>query len=171
MRIPVLPAWLLASAILVACGDNGTGPTRSGNGGGLTLVAGFSLTDTVTAQPIQALVVEVRNSDGTHATGAVVRFQALPPDTTTHAFTPSMYVAPLGGTFFGTFVSDTADARDRAGVLLEFGTIAGPGLIQITVPEFGIRDTATYTVLPGNAAAVRAFPRDTALYVGASFQA
>ena len=159
-----------SSVLVVACWDHGgTGPIGSPYGT-LRFVAGTAQTDTVTAEPVQALVVEVRDSTGAPATGAVVRFQALYPDTA-RPFTPGMFVVPLAGTYYATFAADTVDTRGRAAVLVEFGTIAGPAGIQVTVPEFGLQDTATYNVLPGRATGIRVLPKDTALYVGGAFQA
>jgi hypothetical protein len=157
---------LALAAIASGCGDNGTGPS----GGVLRFVAGTQDTDTVLARPIQALVVEVRDPAGPVATGAVVRFQGLRSDTT-RPFELTMLVGSLSSTFFSGFATDTVDSRGRASVLIQFGTVAGRGRIEVSVPEFGVVDTADYTVLPGQPTDVSAFPRDTALYVGAIFQA
>ncbi|HEX9394042.1 MAG TPA: hypothetical protein VF923_05295, partial [Gemmatimonadales bacterium] len=59
----------------LSCSDNTvTGPS----GATLRIIAGAGIIDTVTAQPSQALVVEVRGPDGQPATGTTVRFLSLP---------------------------------------------------------------------------------------------
>jgi hypothetical protein len=68
---------LLISAIFVAlsCGDS-SGPV--GGHPGMTLVSGYNLTDTITAKPAQALVVEVRDANGAIVpNGTVVRFMEV----------------------------------------------------------------------------------------------
>ena len=70
--------FLLIAAIFVvtSCGDS-SGP--SGGRPGLTLVSGFNLTDTISAMPVAALVVEVRDAQGAIVPqGTVVRFTPVP---------------------------------------------------------------------------------------------
>jgi WD40-like Beta Propeller Repeat len=150
-----------------ACGDHGpgTGPGASS----LRLVYGDGVTDTVLSKPAQALVVEVRGENGAPAEGTVVRFQPLPIDSA-NPYSLSVFVAPLTSPNFLGFVADSADTRGRASVLIELGTQAGAGKLLVSAPEFGLQDTARFTVLPGRAAHVMVQPRDTALYVGRAFQ-
>ena len=65
-------ASALAVALLAACGDGATKPPPAEPG--IHFVAGAAATDTVGAVAAQALVVEVRRSDGRPAAGEVVRW-------------------------------------------------------------------------------------------------
>ena len=89
-------------------------------------------TDTVTASPVQGLVVEIRNANGGVVPGAVVRFQGLPASASGPA---SMLVRPLSGTGYADLAVATSDANGRAAVQVQFGTVAGPGRIQVAVPR------------------------------------
>ena len=150
----------------LSCSDNTvTGPT----GATLRIIAGAGISDTVTALPSQALVVEVRGPDGKPATGTVVRFLSLPIDAT-HPYTLGVLVSSPTSTFFTGFDGEHADARGRATTLLQFGGVTGNARVAIQVPEFNLADTVPYTVHPGAAVGMAVFPRDTVLYRGASMQ-
>ncbi len=168
--------------LVAACGGGGDGPTAPGpgpsqparNAPGVHAVLGAGITDTIDAQPLQALVVEVRGPDGQLATGAVVRFQAQPPADTTRRNEPAVSVCALTAPTCGQsgsvsqFTTDTTDAQGRAKASVRLGHVAGRAVVQLTVPEFGMEDSATFTVLPGVAARVRALATDTALAIGAT---
>jgi hypothetical protein len=157
--------FLLIAAIFVAtsCGDS------SGPGGarpGLTLVSGYNLTDTVTAKPVGALIVEVRDAQGAIVPqGTVVRFEAMISSTSV----TEMTVAPLTSTFYQTFATGETDAAGRAAVLVQLGRVAGPARIAISVPTLGVQDTARFTVLPGRPARILMLPADTAVYGSGSY--
>jgi Tol biopolymer transport system component len=55
--------------------------------------------------------------------------------------------------------------------LIQLGMGSGVARLIVSAPEFGLQDTARFTVLPGNAAHVVVQPKDTALYTGKSFRA
>jgi hypothetical protein len=150
------------------CGDHGTGtgPGRSS----LRLLYGDGASDTVLSKPGQALVVEVRSENGSPAQGSVVRFQALPIDSA-NPYSLGVYVAPLTSPTFSAFAADSADSRGRAAVLIQLGTRAGAARLIVSAPEFGLEDTARFTVRPGKATQVVVQPADTALHVGRTFQA
>lgn len=172
--------------LLAACGgDTPTGPGHNGsaqNQPGVHAVLGAGVTDTIDAKPSQALVVEVRGPGGQLASGAVVRFEAQPPSDTTRrneiAVSMCPLIQPTCGQATGLFgisstaglqsISDTTDAHGRATVTVQLGHVAGRAVVRLTVPEFGLEDSATYTVLPGAAARVYALAADTALTIGAS---
>ena len=59
--------------------------------------------------------------------------------------------------------------RDARRCLVQFGIVAGPARVAITVPTTGAQDTARYTVQPGQAATVKLAPSDTAMYVGRTY--
>jgi len=155
--------FLLIAAILVAtsCGDS-SGP--GGGRPGLTLVSGYNLTDTIEAKPIRALVVEVRDDRGAIVPqGTIVRFSGG------GTFQSEMLVGALTSTFYSTFAAGETDGAGRASVIVQMGGEAGPARIAISVPTLGVQDTARYTVLPGQPSAILITPRDTAMYVGASY--
>ena len=67
---------LTAIVGLSACSGDSTPsePTNQPTTPGIRVVAGAAVDDTILAQPVQALVVEVRGSDGALVRGATVRF-------------------------------------------------------------------------------------------------
>jgi hypothetical protein len=154
---------------VVACGSDGTtGPL----GASLSIVAGGSATDTVLTELPQALVVEVHNESGVAQSGTVVRFEVLPdPEsplpTWQHA---PLFVGPIDSPSYGTFAIDSTDESGRARVLVKLGRLAGQERLAISVPEYGLADTATYEVLPGQVAGVNVSPADTVLLPGAHAQ-
>ncbi len=75
----------------------------------------------------------------------------------------------LDSQFFSAFAVGSTDAAGRTAVNVRLGTLAGPARLIVSVPILGFVDTARYTVLPGAAASVTVFPRDTALYQGRSY--
>lgn len=157
--------FLLIAAALVAlsCGDS-SGP--GGGRPGLTLVSGYNLTDTASAQPVKALVVEVRDDGGAIVPqGTVVRFEPVQG----RYFQPEMFVETLTSTYYQTFATGETDAAGRAAVLVKMGYAAGPARIAISVPTLGVQDTARYTVLPGRAAAITMLPSDTSMYTTGSY--
>jgi hypothetical protein len=157
---------VLAFGLLSSCG--GDGPTKPAPGEpGIHFVAGAASSDTVGALFAQALVVEVRRSDGSPAAGEVVRLES--------AFTgPDVWPGPVydlevaspASNLFVPIFADTTDAKGRLTVLVKLGTVAGKARLAVSVPALGMQDTARYTVLPGAAVGIRIFPRDTALAMG-----
>jgi hypothetical protein len=170
-------ALALAAGLAAACdGGDSTGPTGRG---GIRVVAGANVTDTVLAQPLQALILEVRAPDGSVARDAVVRFEPAPPADTLRRGERAIYVCSLAapgcgpGTdpfpaVNGLFAADTTDAAGRVRVLVRLGTVAGPAAIVVTVPEHALRDTVRYTVTAGGATRLRFTARDTMAYEGAT---
>jgi hypothetical protein len=133
-------------------------------------VLGANVSDTIDTQPLQALVVEVRGPRGVLRSGTVVRFEPQPPADTTRLFEQAVFVCPLAeqncGYFGGQFATDTTDSQGRAKVSVRFGSVAGRAVIRLLVPEFGLADSATFTVTPGAAVDVRAAAADTGLDIG-----
>ena len=143
-----------------ACSDPGEDPHDPG----IFVVAGGGGTDTVVTTFVQALVVDVVTPQGV-AEGVIVRF-----DGTLSNGTPTVLVAPIvGQSVFVPGVAIATDARGRASVRVQLGTVAGPAEVHITVPEFGYSTTVTYTVTPGLPVALTVAPQDTVVEVGASF--
>jgi hypothetical protein len=131
----------------------------------MRLVSGFGTTDTVTAKQVAPLTVEVRDNAGAPVpVGTIVRFTGVPS-----AASAEMLVTTLTGATFTNVLAVEANAQGRASVLVQFGTVAGPARIAITVPTTGAQDTARYTVQPGQPATVKLAPSDTAMYVGRTY--
>lgn len=176
-RRPLIRVCL--ALLLAACGgdgpttpgDTGTGPTEPVHGDpGLHVMLGAGVTDTIDAELPQALVVEVRRADGLVATGAVVRFEAQPPADTSRRHEAvvslcSVKASPCSLDSRLQFAVDTTNADGRARIIVRMGQAAGHGVVRLTVPELALADSATYTVLPGAAARVRAVSADTVLTI------
>ena len=154
----------LAGALLACDDDGGTSPQT---GPALRIVAGAGITDTISAIPAQGLVVQVLDEDGRPEPGVDVRFE-VPLDPVA-PYPPRMAVASVGATWFDVVASDTMDSNGRAVARVQLGERAGPAGVVISVPLYGLVDTAEYTVLPGNPAGVMLSPKDTALAPGAGF--
>lgn len=162
LRAPV--AVLLLAA---ACGGDSTAPRGWSP---LSIVAGANAADTVTATPLQALVVQVRDAHGVPVRGVAVHFAPLPGNDSLGRGYAAIEVGPLSGDWFIPFeIVDSSDANGRAKVLVQFGQLVGPAAIAVTVPALGLADTARYTVKPGNAAHILMRVRDTALYAGSLY--
>jgi Tol biopolymer transport system component len=155
---------LIAAVFVVAsCGD-GSGP--GGGRPGLTLISGDNVTDTINAQPLKALVVEVRDASGAIAPQrTVVRFSSP----VISCCSAEMLVGALTSTQYGPFTSGETDGAGRTAVLVQLGGIAGPARIVVSVPTLGVQDTARYTVLPGQPAAILMTPSDTSMYASGSY--
>lgn len=158
-------ALLTAVAVAAAaCGDS-SGPS-GGRRPGIRLISGFDVSDTIQAKPTAALIVEVRDSSGAIAPqGTVVRFTGVP----TATFGTEILVQSLTSTTLGSFATGETDAAGRAGVLLQFGVVAGPARIAISAPTVGVQDTARFTVLPGRPSRIALAPSDTAMYAARTF--
>ena len=152
--------WLIGATLAVASCHDSAGPSEPVRGApGLQLISGFDVTDTVTAKPPTALVVEVRDSMGVIAPrGTLVRFTAS-----------GMLAEGLTSASFASVVDAMTDSTGRVAVLVQLGTVPGPARIGIWAPQIGEQDTARYTVLPGAPSRIVLAPLDTAMYVGRTF--
>ena len=154
---------IAATFVALSCSDS-SGP--GGGRPGLTLVSGFNLTDTVNAKPTKALVVEVRDEKGAIVPrGTVVRFTAVGA----YYFVAEMLVEGLTSSNYDIFATGETDGSGRAAVLLQMGRKAGPSRIAISVPTLDLQDTARFTVLPGQPAAILMTPSDTTMYTSGSY--
>ena len=151
-----------AIGFAVGCNDASTEPRQSIER--LKVIASPVTTDTVEAQPVQAVVAAVRTATGELATGVVVQFEVLPFSPTNAQ--PSMGLRALSSEVFGEFVAVESDARGLAEAQVRYGTAAGAGRITLSVPELGIVDTLTFTVTAGAAARVSIAPKDTVVHIG-----
>lgn len=161
-RTPRLLAIVVAVFASATC-DDPVGPTGPP---GITIVAGADITDSIDARPAQALLVEVHTVGGLPARRVLVRFSGLPIGL---AQNPRVWVGPISFQPILTLTEDSTDASGRARVLVALGTVAGPGGVEITVPDLGFADTAWYTINPGHGVSVVSEPADTVVYNSRSF--
>jgi hypothetical protein len=156
----------LALVVGVFASSTCDGPVEPTGPPGITIVAGADVADSIDARPAQALLVEVHTFRGLPARHALVQFSGLP---TADVQNPSVRVAPISFQPILARTEDFTDASGRARVLLALGTVAGPGGVEITVPELGFADTAWYTINPGHGASLVSEPADTVVYQSRSF--
>jgi hypothetical protein len=181
MSTPSARRYFALAALVIfftGCGDRATEPPPPpppppeppAGTPGLTIVAGAGVTDTVDAEPVQALVVEVRDTRGKIASGAVVRFQSRPPSDPTRQSEGAVFVCALTAvTCFGSpFVADTTDLAGRASAVIRLGTVPGKAVVLVTVPDLGLADSATFTVTVGAAARIIVSPQDTTIDIGST---
>ena len=160
-----------AAILLSACGHGG-GSDSLFPFPGIHVLAGAGITDTVLSLQRQALVVRVRQGDGSLAQGVVVRFDAMAPADPTRRSEPTVFVCALAaqrcGPYASAFATDTTDSEGRASVMIRLGQVAGRVGVRMSVPELGMVDSTFFTVTPGALAGVRSIARDTGISVGAT---
>lgn len=135
------------------------------------MLSGESVSDTALALAPQPLVVRVHGPDGEPLAGVTLQARGLPHDTLPSQ--ASMVVAPAftdNDNAYQTLVSTTSDANGYAQFAVRLGRIAGNGAIEVraTSPDASglARDTARFTVRPGQPGRLVVAPRDTTLFVG-----
>lgn len=159
----------LTIALLGCGGDSSTAPNGGGSGPRFTVIAGGGATDTVQARLLQALIVEIRDSTGRVARGHTVRFETLPPDDPKRKSESAISVSTLSANAYATFGADVTDSTGRAKILIGFGTVAGTSRLRVSVPEFAMVDTVTFTVKPGTPSKFIIGTRDTLVQPGATY--
>lgn len=170
-RPTFLPALAAGVAmLLIACGGDPTGP-GSGGTRGVSYVAGNNGSDTVGAQLAQALIVEVRDGNGTLQPHVVVRFESTNSIAQPAMVVPSRLDATGSSGYYYSpaVVVDTTDANGRARAMVRMSSLAGPAILLVRVPELGYQDTARFVVKPGNVAAIVFSAPDTALLTGGQY--
>ena len=159
-----------------ACSDS-AGPRSAA----IRVISGAPGTDTILASTASLFTVEVVDRSGSPVSGASVHFttQASAVDSTgvrktLYACNPQLHACagPAGdggfGVYYGGFTA-TTDDRGRASATVQYGIVAGAGALQVSVPEMGDSITIRCTTRPGSLTQIMVSPRDTALYVGASY--
>ena len=136
---------------------------------GITILAGADVTDSIDARPTQPLLIEVRNPDGRLARNVVVRFSGLPISGGGQNPPLSLGVGPIGQEPIRGEMIDTTDGSGQASAMIGWGAFAGPGAVEVTVPDLGFADTAHYTIQPGHGVSVVSEPEDTVVYRSRSF--
>jgi len=135
----------------------------------LKVIAGELVTDTVQAAAAQRLVAEVKRRDGKPAVGVIVRFEVLAHANLLRASESSISICPLtpnGCSSDSRLAIDTTDADGRVQAQVRMGTVAGTGRVLVLAPNFGIADTATFTITPGAGVRLKALSTDTTLDIG-----
>jgi len=152
MNARVLTVAFGGLTFALACGDS------SGPRSGLTILSGDNLTDTVGSILKPPLTIELLDDNHHPVSGQTVYFSSS---------AGPVLVAPLDDPAFVTNrLPVITDARGRAAVWVEAKYSAGAGVI--TADANGQLVRASFTILPGAPALVRADPRDTVLYLGGS---
>jgi hypothetical protein len=154
-----VPVALLTA--FAACGG-GTEPVAE-VAPSMSIIAGAAITDTIESEPAQALIVEVRGSDGKAQPGVIVRFDARFPSRPGY---DAVRVAPLHTFAYSHDITDTTDQRGRVFAAVQLGNTAGNATIVVTAPELGLRDSAQYVVKPGRPSQLLLAPHDTTIGVG-----
>ncbi|HEX8211936.1 MAG TPA: hypothetical protein VF584_17300 [Longimicrobium sp.] len=167
MKTPSIRVALLAASVIAAACDNPVSDGTPKKDPGLRVISGADVADTVLTAPVQALTVELIGDNGKPLVGVPVRFEAVLTNTPAGPIAPVL-VSEVGGARFMALVADSTDAAGRAHARIAFGTIAGPGAVNVIVPTLGLRTTAGYTIRPGNPVRVVTAPQDTMLSVGRS---
>jgi WD40-like Beta Propeller Repeat len=143
----------------------------------IAVISGADVSDTIGSVPSERLTIEVRGRNGKPASGRVVRFEVPYPDYGGAWERQGEFIVAICGTGRGdcaagaqaSFAVDTTDAMGRAYARLRFGTFAGRMSVSISVPEFGLRDDAAFTVFAGSPTSVVLPVRDHVVMRGASF--
>lgn len=140
------------------------------------VIRGAALTDTIQAKLLTAIVVEVRGTNGKPKSGVVVRFDKPTPTDTARLKETTISLCNIFAQFCSgvpdatALVSDTTDAKGQLAALVRLGTITGRVVVAISAPALSLKDSAVFTVTPGNAVRVRASAPDTSLNLGTTAQ-
>lgn len=165
-RTPASLGFIVLFAL--SCGRSPDGPPPAA-GPALKITAGAGVSDTISASLGQALVVQVQGQTGQPESGVAVVFDAPPTPCAYYQTCSGTLLGPARDGSLGSRAAAATDAQGRAAVYVRMGTWAGPVSVKITVPLYGLADSAAFTVLPGAAVGVGVSPRDTALDLGATF--
>jgi len=109
-----------------------------------------------------------------------VRFLALPSTAVDSlAFRRPTYVCPVESQRCASFLPQsesvtiaadvTSDDAGRAYARMQFGVVAGPGAIQVSVPDSAVSTSIPFSTRPGSLARIVVAVRDTAVYIGAVY--
>lgn len=145
----------LTAFALAACdSDKETGPVAPA---AMRIVSGATASDTIQAQLTQFLV-EVTREGGRSASGVAVRFEtdSLPTPSSPLDAGAATGLCPASTNFCGLnagqILTVTTGADGRAAVIVRLGTVAKTVIVRAAVADLSLKDSATYTVRPGNAA-------------------
>jgi hypothetical protein len=169
LRIRYLPLGAIAFVPFVLACRSTSEPRPPG---GLSVIAGAGVTDTIEAPLPQALTVELRDDAGNPVTGVIVRFETQAPSNPLRRTEAAIHVCSVTVVTCGPPAAtpavriDTTDDLGRAEALVRLGRVAGAAVVRLSVPSLGIVDSATYTVEPGKAVRARTPVSDTTIVIG-----
>ncbi len=164
MRARILRlAAICASA---ACGKDATTPPPAGTPT-LEIVAGAEVADTIGVIPAQPLVVRLRNPA---LAGETVNFDVGPSGCPWSGYCAHVLLAGPTGTTLADAWSTETDAGGEISTRVRLGDVAGPGIVIVSVPRYGLVDTVRYTALPGATAYLTLGVRDTVVEAGTTFR-
>lgn len=136
----------------------------------MKFVAGSGVADTVDAVQPQALTVQAFDPAGKPLPSTVIRFTSgtAPSKIPYEPPKATVLLAKVTSAVFASFATDSTNASGIASVVLKMGTVAGPGMVIVSVPLYGLVDTARFTIRSGGAVRLTVAPHDTAIFIGAN---
>lgn len=144
------------------------GPTRSPVPG-FSVVLAPSLPDTALAVLPGGLMVTLRDDALAPVAGAIIRFDALAPDSS--LWTTSVYLTRDTTHFNWAGTStDTTDADGHAWSALRLGCAVGLGRVRIRIPSAAVDTVLAFPIAPGAAVRLAIQPADTTILVGSSMR-
>jgi len=160
-------AGIVLGFALTACGGSDSPSTSPASPAahGIVFVSGAGASDTILAQLQQPLVVEVHTTTGEIVpAGTRVYFVAL-----YDGKNPVVSIGTLAELPNHTLDSLLTDAKGRASILVQLGGQTGIAHVIVSVPNYHLIDTASYTITPGSPFYVDLQPVDTSVIVGRAF--
>ena len=154
-RLAVFTALLVLA--VSACRET-SGPRSPG----LHIIAGAGVRDSINKTLASPLTVLLLDENGHPLGNAAVRFETV--TRTSDGFGYRVYVN--GRKTYGLVDTSYTDQSGLASTYIRFNGEAGEAKVTITVPVLGYRDTARYTITPGEPVAIVLKPRDSVTYVG-----
>ena len=124
------------------------------------------MTDTIGVTLTNPVVVEVKKPGGAIAASELVLFKVRPLTNPANYY--PLCVSTTSPTPGCGNTEDTVrtDGNGLARAYLRFQYVTGPAVLRVEVAGLTLADSATYSVVPGQAFRVRALPIDTAVLVG-----
>ncbi|MEP6619414.1 MAG: hypothetical protein ABJE47_08865 [bacterium] len=158
--------------VVSACGGGGatdvhTSPPKPTTPS-FRVVSGAGATDTIARVMKVPLVISV-DPARSRLSGVVVRVSGLAGSAPINYAQRTPFVAGASGTPTDTTFADTTDATGSVSFRIKLGSTAGPQQVIIEVPEFGLRDSASFTGAPGPVTHIGFASQDTNVFAGGPF--
>jgi len=125
------------------------------------------IADTISHRITDSIVVVVRDTAGTQV--RPVRDVDVSLSTGSGTVAGALFFSFAGSTGGSTFRAGRTDSTGRFATAWALGTVTGAGVVAVRA-DTNFVDTIRFTVLPGRANRVTAAPRDTAVYLGLTYQ-